>query len=75
MNGYSTSKFLVTVAISRAVRYSAVGLIAHLYGPHVIRVLRHPTQYWGWLLLLSGLFVALGVSGVLVNRRMTEASS
>ena len=59
----------------RAVRYSAIALIAHLYGRHVIRVLRHPTQYWGWLLLFGGLFVALIITAVVLNRRVAEASS
>jgi len=74
-NGYSTSKFVTAVAVSRAVRYSAIGIIAHLYGRHMIRVLRHPTQYWGWLLLFSGLFVALIIAAVVLNRRVAEASS
>jgi membrane protein YqaA with SNARE-associated domain len=74
-NGYSTSKFLTTVAASRAARYSAVAILAHLYGRHIIRVLRHPTQYWGWLLLFSGLFIALIITGVVLNRRLGEASS
>jgi membrane protein YqaA with SNARE-associated domain len=74
-NRYSTSKFLTTVAVSRAIRYSAMALIAHIYGRHVIRVLRHPTQYWGWLLLFSGVFIALIITGVVFNRRVGEASS
>jgi membrane protein YqaA with SNARE-associated domain len=74
-NGYSTSKFVTAVAVSRAVRYSAIALIAHLYGRHVIRVLRHPTQYWGWLLFFSGLFVALIITAVVLNRDVAEATS
>jgi membrane protein YqaA with SNARE-associated domain len=73
-NGYSTSKFVTAVAVSRAVRYSVIALIAHLYGRHVLRVMRHPTQYWGWLLLFSGLFVALMVAAVVLNRRIAEAA-
>jgi len=63
------------VAVSRAVRYSTIALIAHLYGRHVIRVLRHPTQYWGWLLFFSGLFVALIITAVVLNRDVAEATS
>jgi membrane protein YqaA with SNARE-associated domain len=74
-NGYSTSKFVTAVAVSRAARYSAIALIAHLYGRHMIRVLRHPTQYWGLLLLFGGLFVALIITGIVLNSRVAEASS
>ena len=73
--GYSTSKFLSVVAASRGVRYSAIGIIAHLYGRHMIRVLRHPTQYWGWLLLFGGLFLAMIITGIVLNRRVSEATS
>jgi membrane protein YqaA with SNARE-associated domain len=74
-NHYSTRRYVTVVAISRAVRYSAVALIADLYGRHVIRVLRHPTQYWGWLLLFSVIFVGVIVTGMLIKRRMAEEPS
>jgi membrane protein YqaA with SNARE-associated domain len=74
-NRYSTRKYLVIVAVSRAVRYSVVALIGDIYGRHVIRVLRHPLQYWGWLLLLALIIVAMTVSGILVNRRVAQAHS
>jgi membrane protein YqaA with SNARE-associated domain len=74
-NHYSTRRYLIVVALSRAVRYSAVALIADLYGRHVIRVLRHPTQYWGWLLLFSVIFVGVLVAGMLINRRIAEEPS
>src|SRR5450631_4282263 len=56
---YPVGKFLAVVAISRAVRYSAIALVADLYGRHFIRVLRHPTQYWGWMLLFVAVTIAL----------------
>lgn len=71
---YRTSTFLTSVLFARGIRYTAVALIAHLYGRHVIRVLRHPTQYWGWLLMFSFLFVLFAAAGVLVNRRLAEAN-
>ena len=52
-SNYSRGKYLAIVAICRAARYSAVAIVADLYGPHFIRVLRHPTQYWGWSLLFA----------------------
>ncbi|HKW18001.1 MAG TPA: hypothetical protein VJO35_10875 [Terriglobales bacterium] len=72
---YRTAKFLSAVTLARGFRYTCVAIIAHLYGRHVIRVFRHPTQYWGWLLLFGGVFVLLIVGGLLMNRRVAEASS
>jgi len=71
---YSSQKFLTVVGAARALRYSALAIVAKLYGRHFIRVLRHPTQYLGWFLLLAVVFVALVVSGIIVNRRMAEAT-
>ena len=71
---YHTPMFLCVVTLARGLRYTSVALIAHLYGRHIIRVLRHPTQYWGWLLLFSALFVLLIATGVLINRRVAQAS-
>src|SRR5581483_627076 len=72
---HRTPKFLSAVALARGFRYTCVAAIAHVYGRHFIRVLRHPTQYWGWLLLLSAIFISLIVSGLLINRRVAEASN
>jgi len=74
-NGYRASKFVCAVAVARALRYSIIGIIAHLYGRRMIRVLRHPTQYWGWFLVFGALFVALIIAGVVLNRRVAVASS
>jgi membrane protein YqaA with SNARE-associated domain len=71
---YSKQKYLTIVATSRAARYSAVAIVGERYGRHVIRVLRHPIQYWGWFLLVSAIFVALIVGGILINRRVAEAT-
>jgi membrane protein YqaA with SNARE-associated domain len=73
---YRSPTFLAAVAAARGFRYTCVAIIAHLYGRHVIRVLRHPTQYWGWLLLFSALFVALILTSVVINKRVAvEANS
>jgi membrane protein YqaA with SNARE-associated domain len=71
---YHSATFLGAVSVARGFRYTCVALIAHFYGRHIIRVLRHPSQYWGWLLLFSALFVVLIGTGVLINRRVVEAS-
>src|ERR1700722_20485716 len=70
---YPQGKFLAVVAISRAVRYSAIALVADLYGRRVIRALRHPMEYWGWLLLVVAITIGLIVGGILINRRLEAA--
>jgi membrane protein YqaA with SNARE-associated domain len=70
---YPIGKFIVVVAISRAIRYSAIAIVADLYGRHFIRALRHPSQYWGWMLLFVVLTVGLIVGGILINRRLDPA--
>ncbi len=72
---YPLGKFLAVVVISRAVRYSAIAVVADLYGRHFIRVLRHPTQYWGWLVLFVGITIALIAGGILINRRLETATA
>ena len=70
---YPLGEFLAVVAVSRAVRYSAIALVADHYGRHFIRALRHPTQYWGWLLLAVAITIALIAVGILLNRRLETA--
>jgi membrane protein YqaA with SNARE-associated domain len=70
---YRMDRFLAIVAIGRAVRYTAIALVADLYGRHFIRILRHPTQYWGWLLLLITMVFALITTGIFINRRFRPA--
>jgi membrane protein YqaA with SNARE-associated domain len=72
---YPLGKFLVVVAISRALRYSAIALVADLYGRHFIRALRHPTQYWGWLLVFVAITIGLVAGGILIKRRLEAASA
>jgi membrane protein DedA with SNARE-associated domain len=71
-NHYSTRKYLTVVALSRAARYSGVALIAHIYGRHIIRVLRHPAQNWHWLLLFGFIFVAVVSIGIIVGKRLAQ---
>lgn len=74
-SGYRLSKYLVLVSICRAARYSAIAMVADLYGRHFIRVLRHPVQYWGWFLAFLGLAIALIVAGILINRRIASEAA
>jgi membrane protein YqaA with SNARE-associated domain len=67
---YSVRKFLTIVAIGRGFRYSLVALIAHVYGRRVGRVLRHPSQHWGWFLVFAGTIILIAALGVLFNKQM-----
>jgi membrane protein YqaA with SNARE-associated domain len=72
---YPVAKYLPIVTICRAARYSVIAIIADVYGRHFIRVLRRPTQYWGWLLLFAVLTLGLIGAGILINRRLALASA
>lgn len=61
-SGYPRNKYLLVVFLSRGVRYAGIALIADHYGRHFIRMLRHPLQYWPWVLLLVCLVVAVVVA-------------
>ena len=61
------------VAACRAVRYSAIAIVADLYGRHFIRVIRHPVQYWPWLLLFAAITFGLIGGGLLINKRFAPA--
>jgi membrane protein YqaA with SNARE-associated domain len=74
-SNYSAGKYLAVVAVCRAARYAAIGIIADLYGRHFIRVLRHPTQHWGWLLLITAMIFGFIAGGILINRRLATASA
>src|ERR1700722_13702420 len=70
---YPPGKFVIVVALARPARYSAIALVASLYGRHFVRALRHPAQYWGWMVLLGAITIALVVGGILVNRSLETA--
>ncbi len=70
---YPLGKFLILVTLARAARYSAIAIVADRYGRHFIRALRHPTQYWGWMVVAAALTIALIAGGILLNRRLETA--
>lgn len=74
VSGYSTRKYTTVVVICRAVRYSFVGLLAAHYGRHFVRVMRHPTQYWGWLLLFVVIAAGLMAMAMLIGKRLETAT-
>lgn len=74
VSNYRVSKFVGIVAAGRGLRYAAVALVADHYGRHFIRALRHPGQYWGWLLLVSVIVFAVVTGGIVMNRRLATES-
>jgi len=72
---YPLGRYVAVVGVSRGVRYTAIGVLADLYGRQVVRVFRHPTQYWGWLLVLTVAVVVMVGTGILVNRRFLAAEA
>lgn len=70
---YRAAKFLTIVGVGRAIRYSAIAIVADHYGRHFLRLLRHPAQYWGWTLLFIALIIAVSVGGVLLNQRLAAS--
>ena len=72
-NHYSSRQFLSMVAACRGVRYCALAWIAHVYGRHMVRILRHPAQYWHWLLLFAAIFILIIGAGIFVRRQFSEA--
>jgi membrane protein YqaA with SNARE-associated domain len=69
---YRLDKFLTVVFVGRGLRYVAVGLIADRYGRDLIRVLRHPTEYSGWLLFSSAVFLLLIGGSIFYNKRVAS---
>jgi len=70
---YRADRFLAVVAIARGVRYSAIALVADLYGRHFMRMILHPVQYWRWSLLFVAMMIALIGTWILINRRLRTA--
>jgi len=66
---YPMGRCIAVVGVSRGVRYTAIAILADLYGRQLVRVFRHPTQYWGWLLVFTAAVVVLVGAGILINRR------
>ncbi len=66
---YDTRVFLTIVAVCRAARYSAVAIVADIYGRRVIRVLRHPTQRPAWMVAFVIGFLLVVALGFLLSRR------
>jgi membrane protein YqaA with SNARE-associated domain len=72
---YGVGRFLTVVIICRSARYAFIAIIADHYGRHFVRALRHPSQYWGWLLLAAAVILSLVMAGIVLNRRLTSTTS
>lgn len=69
-SNYSLRKYLIVVGLCRAVRYSLIAFLAYHYGHHFVRAVRHPGQYWGWLLLFAALIAAAAAFAMVIKRRL-----
>ncbi len=74
-SNYRAAKFLTVVAICRGARYTLIAIIADHYGRHFIRVLRHPIEYWGWMLAFGAVILIVIAAGIVVNKRFAAAAA
>jgi membrane protein YqaA with SNARE-associated domain len=72
---YGVGRFLTVVIICRSARYTFIAIVADHYGRHFVRVLRHPSQYWGWLLLSAAVILGLILAGIVLNKRLAAPTS
>ena len=72
---FGVGRFLTVVIICRSARYALIAIIADRYGRHFVRVLRHPSQYWGLLLLSAAVILGLVMAGIVLNRRLAAPTS
>jgi membrane protein YqaA with SNARE-associated domain len=70
---FPRKRFLGIVLVARSLRYFGIAWIAGHYGRHFLRILRHPLQYWGWMLLFLSITAAMIVAGIVASRRLEEA--
>jgi membrane protein YqaA with SNARE-associated domain len=72
---YSTRRFVAVVALARLARYSLIAFLAERYGRHFLKVVRHPDQYWGWLLLIAAIVAGAVVAAIRVNRQLESGAA
>jgi membrane protein YqaA with SNARE-associated domain len=70
---YPLTKFLIVVTLCRAARYFGIAFVASQYGRGLIRVLRHPTDHWGWLVISVAMIASSIAAGILIGRRLETA--
>lgn len=74
-SNYGIARFLTVVILCRGARYSLIAIIADHYGRHFVRALRHPDQYWGWLLVFAAVILSLVTAGIVMNKRLADTSA
>ncbi len=74
VSNYSVPRFLTVVTICRGARYTLIAIVADRYGRHFIRALRHPDQYWGWLLLFAAVILGMTMAAIALNKRLAATT-
>ena len=67
---YPSHRYIGVVAVCRGARYSAIALVADYLGRRFIHVLRHPGQYWAWLVLAGAVLAAVLGAAYLIRVRL-----
>lgn len=70
---YPVRKFLVVVTVCRGVRYAMIALIAFHYGGHFVRALRHPGEYYLWIVGVMLALAAVIATAVLMRRQLATS--
>jgi len=69
---YPRRRYLVTVAGGRALRYGLLAWAGERYGRHFIRLVRNPSRYLGWSILIGVLMIAIIAGGLYLRRWLRE---
>ena len=69
-SNYRMRKYFTVVVLCRTLRYSFLAILADHYGNQFIHVLRHPAQYWVWLLLVVAIIAGVAAIGVVISKRI-----
>ena len=71
--GYPLRRFVVVVALGRAVRYGALAAIASHYGRRFVVGLRHLGQHWGWMLAITAAVVIVMTAAIMLRKRLQSS--
>jgi len=66
-------KFVITVLLGRAVRYSLFAAVAAHYGRHILRYFRHPAQFLVPSLAITAALIVAATIFLFSRRRLNEA--
>jgi len=69
-SNYRMRKYFTVVVPCRTLRYSFLAILADHYGNQFIYVLRHPAQYWVWLLLVVAILAGVFAIGIVISKRI-----